>query len=657
MADKVTTSSHRSITVTGTHLSPVRSASRENTSRTGAHQAPKGVPTNRTGAFTATRLSTGITAALGISQSGLHEAVKPEKPAKPKMSAAKKRRIYFITVLLTAIMIIAAAFTLNSTTKAAKYNNYLELAVSQYETGEYDAALTNLRKAASISKNEEIYILMANCYAQQQNYDKAIEVLRSLNPSGKNVQTLIADYQSSKDALLAADMVDVCGMQFEPDTASVNADGMNLGNRLPEELTKLYGLTALSAKSNAISDISALANLGGLVTLDLSDNSISDISALSGLTALRNLSLDGNPVKDLSPLYGLTELTALSIKGVELSPEALAKLSSALPQCAIHTEPLDTESADITVGGVTFSHDVETINLSGLGISDISVLSACTSLREIILDDNNILDITPLMDIPCLEKLSVRGNLISDLRPLIALSSVKYLDVSDNEITSVVALGSLEGLTTLILNGNQIYDFSPVAKLSSLETLGLNSTGLTDEALTGLYSLNKLKYLDIEDNDISGEAYDALARNFRGCVINHSKLVYSVQFCGVSFRQDSTELELSGKGITDISAISNFELLTSVNLSCNNISNIYTLEYTKNPIEHLDLSSNNIEDATAVSSMHYLKYLDLSYNSINSVKPFIMMTQLEYLNLTGNKLSGEQIASLQAALPNCEIVF
>jgi len=663
MAESVTTSSHR-ISATGTSAPAVKASSRESTgrtgaiSRTGAHEAPKGFNTARTGSFTATRISTGITAALGMAPSGLHEAVKPEKPAKPKMPAAKKRKIYIVAIILAVIMIIAAAFTLNSTTSTSKYNNYLESAQALYDSGDYDAALMNLRKASAIRESDETYIIMAQCYANMQNYDKALEILRGLNTSDAKVETMISDIQSGRDAMLVADMITVCGMQYAPETSVLKLEDGLLGNALVNDLAQLYGLTDLSIAGNAVTDISALSVLGGLVSLDISNNSVSDISALSQLSSLRSLVLDNNPVKDLTPLYNLTELTMLSIKGLNLTETQLSELSAALPKCAIHSDAVDNENSGITIGGITFNPDVTAIDLSGLGISDISALSACTGLTEIILDDNDISDISPLMDIPGLEKLSVRGNAITDLRPLISLSGLSYVDASDNEISSTVAIGSLPAIKTLYLDGNPISDFSGLAKMTSVEILSLKNTGISDDILPELYNLTGLKSLYLDDNDeISGEGFDRLSKEIRGCIISHSELVYSVNFGGEYFKENITELTLVGKGIVDISSLSSFENLTSICLSGNNIFNIYILEYIKSPVTYLDLSSNCIEDATPVSSLYSLTYLDMSYNSISSVNSFMHLSHLEYLNLTGNKLSADQIQTLQNALPNCEIVF
>ena len=63
--------------------------------------------------------------------------------------------------------------------------------------------------------------------------------------------------------------------------------------------------------SNAVKDLSPLADLTQLTSLDLAGNSISDISAVTGLTNLTWLHFWGNSISDISPVVGLTNLIDL----------------------------------------------------------------------------------------------------------------------------------------------------------------------------------------------------------------------------------------------------------------------------------------------------------------------------------------------------------
>ena len=76
-----------------------------------------------------------------------------------------------------------------------------------------------------------------------------------------------------------------------------------------------------------------------------------------------------------------------------------------------------------------------------------------------------------------------------------------------------------------------------------------------------------------------------------------------------------TVLDLSGRGIEDISFISEAVNLTELNLSGNSISDITPLAALEK-LEKLDLSNNAITDINALLSLKSLKELNLSGNNI-----------------------------------------
>jgi len=71
--------------------------------------------------------------------------------------------------------------------------------------------------------------------------------------------------------------------------------------------------------TNAVIDISPLANLTKLVDLNIHTQNISDLSPLSGLTSLLELRLAGNSFTDLGPLRELTTLEYLELTGNDIT--------------------------------------------------------------------------------------------------------------------------------------------------------------------------------------------------------------------------------------------------------------------------------------------------------------------------------------------------
>lgn len=595
---------------------------------------------------------------------GSHQAVTGSHMAvpKPRRRGLKlnlnisKHKVYIAITVAVVVLITTLAVCLRVASDKRSYSEYYSRAVQSYYAGNYDSALTDLRKAANISKTDECMMLMADCYETLGNLDKALEILRMLDTRDPVVAERIAAIENARDMLASASKVKIADKEYDIGTPALTLKDMALTDEVLDGVSKLYALTSLNLSGNSLTDVEKLSTLGGLTTLDLSGNSISDLDPLSKLGGLRILYIDNNPICDFSALYKLSNLTVLSIKGIEISEDQLKELSEALPNCAIHSDNAAEDVPEISLMGVTFKSDVEELDLSNMGITDISALSICRNLKRLNLNGNSVSDLMPLMDIPGLEKLYIKDNIVTDLRPLMALTTLKSINAEGNGISSTVPLSYLANLTELHLAGNPISDYSGLSKLSSLETLGLENTGLKDEDLEHLKGMSSLKLLTIYDNpELGGEAVDQLGAAIATCYIEHSELVYSVEIGGVSFRQDAAEVELNNKGLTDISAIGLFNKLEKLSLRGNSLENIYILQFVPG-VKHLDLACNNISDATPLAYLSRLETLDVSSNSLNSVTPFINLSNLKELNISGNDISADQIEKLRLALPACNVI-
>ena len=578
-----------------------------------------------------------------------------------KKKRNQKRTLYIVFTALAAALIIVAAFILKGAAEQRSYNTYYGNALQDYYNGDYDSALASLRRASAITETEECSMLMVDCYDKLGNYPKALELLEKMYKQDKTnsvVSARIADSKLKVSEKKNESLVTVAGQQYEEWTSSLSLKNTALGDGVLNDVIKLYSLTSLTLSGDSLTDITPLASLGGLVFLDLSNNSISDLRPIGNLRELKTLYLDNNPITDFSPLYGLPQLEMLSIRGIGITDEQLHALSEALPSCKIHSETADETASEVTVGTLSFRTDATELDLSNMGIEDLSPLTVCKGLKKLDITGNNVSDLTPLMDLTELEWLSFKDNVVTDLRPLMGMRSLHYINAEGNGITGTAALATLTDLNELYLAFNQMEDLSGLHSLVNLRRLGLENTGLDDEDLIELSNMSGLDELRIYDNpELTGEAVDALKEQLRGCTIQHSELIYYIDICGERVKEDATELELFGRGISDISSVPLLKKLEKIDLGANEIENIYPFQYMSAPLRELRIANNNISDGTALMYLDSLELLDISGNRLSSVSPIMQISTLKWVKLTGNPLSDEQIAELRAALPDCQIIF
>ena len=198
------------------------------------------------------------------------------------------------------------------------------------------------------------------------------------------------------------------GRSTTADTDTFYLNGVTLSDAELSQIASLSNLRTLSLTKCSLRDVGFLRSLPELTTLYLSDNDIYDITPISSLTGLRTLYLDRNPVTDLSSLTALSSLKTLSLKGVNVGAGDLQALRAALVGCSIFDDGAVDAVRTLSLGGLTFTVEDTSLDLSGRGISDISKLAECKKL----------------------EVLNLAGNPLSGLGVLPELSQLRQLDLS-----------------------------------------------------------------------------------------------------------------------------------------------------------------------------------------------------------------------------------
>ena len=551
------------------------------------------------------------------------------------------------TLILTAvgallvIAIIVIAVVLMQRTGSDYERNYAE-AMELYVAGEYGDALAAAQLAADEDPTEEAVVLLARCCAALGDYDGAVERLEgwvAAHGSGSEAGALLAEYRSlvpGEGDPEDENTVVIASKRVDRDTDTLILADAALTEADLEAISSLSGLTSLSLNACSLDDLGFLAPLGKLTTLSLEDNAIESLEPLAGLRSLKALYLSGNSIGSLEPLYGLDGLLTLDIRGRAITDTELEKLQSEIPGCTILTDEPSAEVKDLSLGGVSFRSDATELDLSGLGITDISVLAECTALERLDISGNVISSISALAALPNLKALDISDNEISNLSPLIALSGLESLDASGNAVANVAALSGHTALKSLSLDGNPLENIDALASLTGLETLSLRDTGLNDAMLGTFYSLAALRSLDLDGNaGISGAAADALIAALPGCEINVPDGIYSVELGGVSFDAAAPYVDASGLGLTSLEGMERFTNLQILVLDGNpgiDLSGAAALD----GLASLELAGCELTDVSGLAALGSLQTLNLMDNSLRDISPLRRLSSLTELHLSGN---------------------
>lgn len=247
-----------------------------------------------------------------------------------------------------------------------------------------------------------------------------------------------------------------------------NLKRVELRNQSLVDIGPLSGLTSveeLDLADNKITSLRGLETLKNLRAVDLKRNQIADIKLLEKLQRLQSLSIEGNHISDVSPLVKITKLTWLYIAENQVKNlEEIGKIR-ALRELHVRKNQL------VDISGIRNLPNLESVDLQDNLLTDVSSLAALQKVTFINLSGNKISKIPEFKQGKLLETLILDHNEISDLSPLGVISN------SSLNTTPQVAL---EKLKTLILGNNPIQNADILATLPNIIYLDLKGTPLAE---------------------------------------------------------------------------------------------------------------------------------------------------------------------------------
>lgn len=293
---------------------------------------------------------------------------------------------------------------------------------------------------------------------------------------------------------------------------------------------------------------------------------------------------------------------------------------------AVYAADNDLDGAVFDRLPITEIIDIKDNSISSLGAKD--AWSDMPNLKTLLMQNNLVPSIAPLVNLTSLEVLNANHNRIKDLSPLAAMTGLRELYIGDNNITDLSALSGLVNLKSLNLSKAYISDLSALQNLKALTRLELREAGplvnsyRTAPDLSGIGGFKNLKKLDIAENNLKD----------------------------ISFLKDAPQLEALNAAynqLNNISILAEFKNLTELDLSNNYIRNIDSLHGLR-LLQKLNLSRNHIIDAGALAGLTQLEELDLSANVLSDIDVLHGLDSLKTLKLAGNRLPLHKLYAAKA---------
>ena len=276
-----------------------------------------------------------------------------------------------------------------------------------------------------------------------------------------------------------------------------------------EEITvgMMEQFTSLSLPWKNIFSLKGLEYAVNLKNLNLSNNFIEDITPLEKLVELEDLNLTNNKIKDPKSLVKLTKLRQLVLR---------KNLMNNLD----FLNDLKVESLDISMNSVLKDYipnnlkleNLRSLNLSGIGLDNISFLKNAGKLERLVAEENAIKDLTPLAELKTLRTLYLDRNNISDITALKDLASLEELLLYKNNIENVAALKDKKYLYRLMLNDNLgLKNIDALKDVPNISSIDISNTSVTD--ISALKDAKYLYYIALKDTKISDDDITAFEKS------------------------------------------------------------------------------------------------------------------------------------------------
>ncbi|MDD3220255.1 MAG: leucine-rich repeat domain-containing protein [Lachnospiraceae bacterium] len=289
-------------------------------------------------------------------------------------------------------------------------------------------------------------------------------------------------------------------------------------------------ITSLEMGSNQISDLTPLQGAENLNLLNVQNNNIQDLTPIAACTQLGTLNIAGNQVSDLSPISNCTEMVNLNIsknqignlnacerminlKNIYAADNQITDISKLANSTLIKAMELQNNQITDTSALEGRFADLYTLNISDNQISSLKMVSASSGLLSLIADHNQITSLEGLEQKTSLKTILLYDNQISDIAPLSAsLGKVLYMDLGKNQITDISTLSKLTvSKIYLFLENNQITDISVLPTAVDYQDLVLYGNPIQDLSVIGNFENVKPMYSSLYISHQENLDYQPLA--------------------------------------------------------------------------------------------------------------------------------------------------
>ncbi|MBC1826037.1 LPXTG cell wall anchor domain-containing protein [Listeria seeligeri] len=199
----------------------------------------------------------------------------------------------------------------------------------------------------------------------------------------------------------------------------------------------------------------------------------------------------------------LTKPFATSLTEGDLAQLDIAKINYSNPADAY----VPGKVSDLT--GLEYATNMTQIDFSASNVSDLTPILHLPNLKKITGVQTSLRSLDGIQNLPALEDLELGADYIQDFSPLLeaenltrfSYNSYRWLSSDYSAISDLTILSEMQKLQVLDLTWNEVSDLSPLRGNDTINTLNLNHNKVQD--LAPLEDMNNLVILYLNQNELT----------------------------------------------------------------------------------------------------------------------------------------------------------
>ncbi|CAL6079096.1 Leucine_rich repeats-containing protein [Hexamita inflata] len=287
--------------------------------------------------------------------------------------------------------------------------------------------------------------------------------------------------------------------------------------------------------------------------------------------------------------------------------------------------------------------NLEYVDLSGNFLTDVSILSTCSKIQVLKLNNNQIFKLDLLQNLPQLTELEFENNQVQFLKPIITHENFDVEWLSTQKLILIQQLMDLLNVSkekvTQYQSECEPWKYKALMLIRYRDKVINESLTINDDQqLTSIYFidyLNVTKLIVNRCHKINFAEAPMKLKNLQVCLSN----VQSLQ--GIQQFQQLETLVLRNNSLhrlqNEIQFLADLHNLKLLSLAQNQLKQVFQFQKL-NQLESLDLSENQLQTINQYAILKLLKNLDVSFNLLENIEEFKECLQLEQLNIANNNI-------------------